>query len=98
MTFDETNAALDRLLGAERARKDADLERLRASVAGLGVPVGMPDAEPEPMEASPTGGQPARGGAPQPVPSVTLPQRTTHGGDFGPAVRAKLIREALDRG
>jgi hypothetical protein len=35
--------------------------------------------------------------APAPVPFVPMPRRTTHGGPFGPVVRAKLIREALAR-
>jgi len=30
--------------------------------------------------------------------STLLPRRTTHGGDFGPAVRAKLVAELRARG
>lgn len=33
-----------------------------------------------------------------PIPYVPLPQRTTHGGPFGPKVREKLIAEALASG
>ena len=40
-------------------------------------------------------------GRPQPVaakePYFPLPERTTHGGPFGPAVRAKLLAEALEK-
>lgn len=32
-----------------------------------------------------------------PDPHVTLPERTTHGGNFGPKVRAKLTAIALEK-
>lgn len=97
---DETIAALDRLLSPDREREREARMWLRDATARLGDSTA-------PYLDAPAGDEPASGApAPAPVrravapetPYVPLPQRTTHGGPFGPAVRAKLIAEALAKG
>jgi hypothetical protein len=90
VSFDETNQALDGLFQADRQRKESYLALLRSAVQQLAV-VAPGD---EPLDILPGGGR----GATAPAPTrnfVHLPQRTTHGGNFGPAVRAKLRAQAL---
>lgn len=93
----ETLAALDGLRNAERQRNLDGLRRLEAAVARLDGPP-VPDLE--------LGGSELQGRSdvrrersvappPDPAPYVALPRRRTHGGDFGPKVRAKLTEEAL---
>jgi hypothetical protein len=88
---DETIRQLDQLFQAERARREGSLALLRSVVQRLEGPL-TPD--PEPLEQG--GGRGAPRGVTTPaVPFVPLPQRTTPGGRWGPAVRAKLRSEAL---
>ena len=99
MTFDETIAALDALHAAQRAESARWRSQLEARVAGLSAPIGDGSTdEGEPIaERHGRSGTPARESSPEPGPSVTLPRRRTHGGNYGPKVRDKLIREALGR-
>ena len=93
---DETVAALDQLHRASRERALATRQSLDAAIARLGdssLPFvdGMAGDGPATAPAGPP--------RPRPVddetPYYPLPQRTTHGGPFGPAVRAKLLAAAL---
>lgn len=95
---DEIFAHLDLLNRQAESRRAYWLERLERNVAGLGV-AGQPDpvGDDPPRSRRGLGDRPRPGPDPESTPYVTLPQRTTHGGDFGPAVRAKLIAEALGR-
>ncbi len=92
MGFDETFRQLSDLLQAEAGRRESALRDLRSAVSRLDGGFLPPD---EPAERD-EGGR-ARRMVQPPVPFVPLPSRTTHGGRFGPAVRAKLIAEALRR-
>jgi hypothetical protein len=85
--IDETIASLDRLQQTEEARQAEHLRDLRASVAGLDFG--------SPAEAEPTDVRPERAPVPPGRPYVPLPQRTTHGGPWGPAVRERLRAVAL---
>jgi hypothetical protein len=93
---DETIAQLDQLhrLSSERAlmsRAALDLATARlgdssapfVEAGSVGSPVGSGDLAP------------ARQPMAEPEPYYALPQRTSHGGPFGPAVRAKLLAAAL---
>ncbi len=94
---DVTIADLDRLLQSEASRKATDLKGLEAAVGRLDALSFVAD-EPVREGRGPTGAHtPGQAGStPAPAtPYVALPQRTTHGGPFGPKVRAKLIAEAL---
>jgi hypothetical protein len=96
---DETIAQLDRLQQASRDRAltmrqslDAAINRLGDSTVPYVDALGSNEAAGGPVtETSRRRPQPV---APE-TPYVPLPERSTHGGPFGPAVRAKLIREAL---
>lgn len=94
--IDATNESLDRLFQATRARTLDGALKLEAAVARLDEPVGtgLDESTTAPREAlrDERGERSAR---PDPAPFVPLPQRTTHGGPFGPKVRDKLTREAL---
>ncbi|MCU0250229.1 MAG: hypothetical protein MUE61_08480 [Vicinamibacterales bacterium] len=93
--LEETIAQLDRLHGqpSERMRTaKRDLDALVATLGHSSVPWGGDPAD-DPMGAW----RPAMAPRAEPRPYVSLPERTTHGGPFGPAVRAKLIEEALAR-
>jgi hypothetical protein len=94
---DETIAALDSLLNREASRRAADFEGLRAATSRLDVLSFVADEPVREARGASGAHTPVEGGPTPPpaTPTVLLPQRTTHGGDFGPAVRAKLIREAL---
>ncbi len=99
-SFDATYDALSAVLTAEQQRQTTFRTRFEALIAqqhALEAPLtGDGDAD----EAPRGRGMAARevsSGLPERLPRVQLPVRTTHGGDFGPQVRAKLIREALDR-
>lgn len=92
---DETVAQLDQLQQASRNRALTARQSLDAAVGRLGesslpymdpVAGGSPVAGPVPARDAPVA---------EPEPFVPLPQRTTHGGPFGPAVRAKLLAAAL---
>jgi hypothetical protein len=96
---DETIAQLDLLHQSNRNRALTARQALDATVARLGessVPFMEPD-DPQPPYGSarershPTATEPS-------LPFVPLPRRTTHGGDWGPAMRAKLTAEALAKG
>lgn len=70
------------------------LDDLRALVRGLDEVSGGPDDAFD----SPVGSEPSVQRRLQPQPKheeFQLPQRRTHGGNFGPAVRRKLLAEAL---
>lgn len=91
---DETIADLARLQAttqatqaARRARLDGVVARLNDSSVGQGDEGVVPERRER--------GEDRRQASADPEPFVALPQRTTRGGDFGPAVRAKLTREAL---
>jgi hypothetical protein len=97
---DETVAALDRLNAGAQARRVDMLGQLRAVVARLDQQPGLPD-EPEPTTERPQRDDDRRR-RPDEIeePYVALPQRSqpARGGDYGPAVREKLRRIALERG
>ncbi|MEI6357967.1 MAG: hypothetical protein WCP53_12840 [Verrucomicrobiota bacterium] len=85
-------AQLNGVLGADRARRDASMGQLRSAVANLyGSPADMPDGSADII--------PIRSQQPQQTQQgfVPMPSRTTHGGGFGPAVRARLRAEAMGR-
>jgi hypothetical protein len=94
---DETVAQLDQLHRASQERARATRLSLDAAVARLGdssLPFvdGNAYGSQEPLSEP----APPR---PRPVvdetPYFPLPERTSHGGPFGPAVRAKLLAAAL---
>ena len=91
--FAETLAKLNALNERQAAVRKAELAQLEAIVRGLDEG----EDSSSPLPSDPLGlGQPAHLPQPAPPPTeVRLPQRRTHGGDFGPKVRAKLIAEAL---
>lgn len=90
---DETVAQLDQLHRLHRDRVQTNRQSLDSACAMLGasslpfVDQGEPPAEEGPVARS-------RPVAPE-MPFVALPTRTTHGGDWGPAMKRKLIAEAL---
>jgi hypothetical protein len=91
---DETAADLDRLLSASALQRSQIHQRLELLVAGLGhSDVDAPEA-PQGRHERPVDRRPA---SPDPEPFVALPQRTTHGGPWGPAMRAKLAAIALEK-
>lgn len=95
---DETVAQLDTLHSQSVQRSVTTRRLLDAVVARLDVVGPPPDIEPD----VPRGRRDERAGGsgtgrPDPQPFVALPQRTTHGGTFGPSVRDKLVNEALSR-
>lgn len=97
-SIEETLAALDGLFQTDQAKRSRYLRQLESAVAGLGVGT-PPDFEPEPggrLGDRPNGRAP-RTVDPEPPPFIALPQRTTHGGPFGPAVRARLYAAALEK-
>lgn len=94
---DETVAALDQLHRASHDRVLATRQSLDAAVGRLGessVPFvdGMAGDGPATVPAGPAT---ARRPVDDETPYYPLPQRTTHGGPFGPTVRAKLLAAAL---
>jgi hypothetical protein len=100
--IDETIAQMDRLNEPERERRARDFEALQALVSNLETPF-----DPSLVEAAPELGRGRRQEGPRSATpgdrgalpfGFELPQRRTHGGPFGPAVRAKLIAEVQDRG
>lgn len=90
---DETVAELDRLLASRSTFSQEMRQRLDRAVAGLDN--GTPEEIEVPVGRREGPGTDRRPSAPDPLPFVALPQRTTHGGPFGPAVRDKLTAEAL---
>jgi len=91
---EETLAQLDALQAAERTRVSADLDRLRSSVAGLGV---GSEHFPEPATPGPRPVEFRDREVAQQVEYPLLPRRTTHGGPFGASiidrVAASVARE-----
>lgn len=91
---DATIASLDALFERQRARREKGLAELAALTSRLGDST-------EPWTEPTTSAMPSRASSPEsrrphePMPFVVLPERSTHGGDFGPKVRRKLIAEAL---
>jgi uncharacterized coiled-coil protein SlyX len=97
---DETIAKLDALFAAQRARREKASIELAALTARLGDST-EPWAEPSMPPTSPLGAPSSRSSerrGHEPMPFVPLPERTSHGGGFGPRVRNKLIAEALAEG
>lgn len=94
---DETVAALDRLNQQDQANRLRHRTSLESIVAGLGHGSPADTEEPAPSLRNGRLDTDRRPPAPDPQPFVALPQRTTHGGPFGPAVRDKLIAEALSK-
>lgn len=96
-SFEETFAALDGLLAGEEARRQsfrARFEALNALQQQSSAPESPPIAATGPAAGV---AAPRRSVSAPPVTpfGVELPQRTTHGGSFGPKVRNRLIQEAL---
>jgi len=92
---DETIAQLDQLNRLSSERMLTHRQSLDASVARLGDS-SLPYEETGGSSgaADYRGVSSPRSAAPD-EPFYALPQRTTHGGPFGPAVRAKLLAAAL---
>jgi len=94
---DETVAQLDQLLRASSERALTARQSLDAAVGRLGdssAPFVGYEAGDQPR-ADGTGPPRARPEAESSVPYIPLPERTTHGGPWGPKVRAKLLAAAL---
>ena len=94
---DDTIEQLERLHAASQARRTDYLGQLRAVVAGLdrGSPEEPPEVGPDAGPERRRRNEERRSSGLEGEPFVALPQRTTRGGDYGPAIRGKLIREAL---
>ncbi len=93
---DATIAALNELHAQSQARQTDYLAQLRAVVARLDA--NLPDEEPEPIErpSRDEPRRPTRAEREYEIGDEDLPQRKrSRGGPFGPAVRAKLVKEAL---
>jgi hypothetical protein len=94
-SVEETIAQLDALHRPLQTERLRFLDAQKATVSRLGE-----SSQPWPEEEAFNPQSGMKGYAspvPQPTPFVPLPERTTHGGPFGPKVRAKLIAEALER-
>lgn len=93
---DQTIERLNGLHLAERNRSRDGLRDLEAAVARLDA---AGSEQPDEIDPAPRERRHERdvrsAPAPDPVPFVALPRRTTHGGPFGPKVRERLIAEAL---
>jgi hypothetical protein len=94
MTFDETIAQLDHLLQIDRTKRERALSQLQSIVQRLDAG-SSPDVVEPLVERSER--RQARGVTNPGTPFVPLPSRTTHGGPWGPAMRAKLRAQALGR-
>lgn len=96
---DETIARLDGLNLAERNRTQRGLRDLEAAVARLDQASGVDQpGEPEQAPRERRNERDVRSDpTPDPLPFVALPQRTTHGGPWGPAMRERLTAEALGK-
>lgn len=93
---DTAAAQLSALVARQAADKEAWLEKLRQHVRGLDDSAGdLSSTSPGEIEGQGAEPQGQRFRPPQPQPEWKPPQRRTHGGNFGPAVMAKLRREAL---
>ncbi len=92
-SIEETITQLDALHAPIEARKRASFEALRLAVAAYDVPPPTQQGEEgEPWRAE---RPPERRGS-EPEPFVPLPRTRPHH-EFGPAVRRRLIAEALER-
>ena len=95
--FAETSERLNALLEEDRAAKQQSFAAFQQQIAQGWSPL-PPAGDDEPASGRPA---PAPRGdrgsdtAVPPEPPVRLPERTTHGGPFGPKVREHLIEEAL---
>jgi len=91
---DETIDQLDQLHRASSERNLTSRQSLDAAVARLGDS-SAPFVETlgDGPAMAPAG--PATAPRAEPAPFYPLPQRTTHGGPFGPKVRAKLLAAAI---
>ena len=98
-SIDATLAALDNLHAGERARKAETFGKLQAIVANLDtvIPPMQDDYEPADLRPrrpnEPRRPSPAPGGFDEPPIADGRP-----GHEFTGALRAKLVREALDKG
>ncbi len=96
-SLDDTIAQLDRLHSESQNRRLQNLQRLEQIVAGLGTSVGGDDPAETPQVERRERSEDRRPSPPD-LPFVALPQRTTsHGGPWGPAMREKLTRIALEK-
>ena len=93
---DETIAQLDQLNRASSERMLASRQSLDAATARLGdSSLPFEEVGASSGAADYRGASSPRFAAPDELPYYPLPQRTTHGGPFGPKVRAKLLAAAL---
>jgi len=93
---DETIAQLDQLHRLSSERMLTHRQSLDAAISRLGdssLPFEEVGASSGAVDYR--GVSSPRSAAPDEAPFYALPQRTTHGGPFGPAVRAKLLAAAL---
>jgi|GEM_PF-5033783 len=99
-SLDATIASLDALHQADRDRSRETLRSLESVVGQLGIPSGFDD-EDDRASAGPLERRDERSAgsapSPDPAPFVALPQRTTHGGPWGPKMREKLTAIALGK-
>lgn len=91
---EETLAQLDALHRPLQTERLRHREAMAGMVSRLGES-SEPWRDDEPFNPTATLKGSAQPERPREVPFVPLPERTTHGGPFGPKVRAKLIAEAL---
>jgi hypothetical protein len=98
-SIEATLASLDGLNAARRSRDAATFAKLEAIVANLDtIPPQIEDDEPMVPERRARRAEPPGRPADDSVPfGVSLPERTTHGGPFGPAVRRQLLAEARQK-
>lgn len=96
-SLDATVSALDRLHQASESRRTLSRRLLDGALARLDAVV-TGDIEGTYAPARTNGAEDRRPPAPDPAPFVPLPRRTTHGGPWGPAMREKFTREAIEKG
>jgi hypothetical protein len=92
---DETIAQLDQLHRLSSERSLTWRQSLDAATARLGDSSAPFVEQVAPGPSAQPGVEGASAPPPAAEPYYALPRRTTHGGPFGPAVRAKLLAAAL---
>ena len=96
-SVEETSAELDSLFAADRMKRAVALAEFEAYLRRLDEATALdppPAHDPQVFRSGVPSSLPGPEDEPEDVPWVPLPRRTTHGGDFGPRVREKLIAEA----